>query len=83
MQTVQQRWERFERDMVPAGASPAQRQVLRRAFYAGFYESLGAITDVSQQVPDEEQAVGQIEAYYRECREYIKGELSELEKTLR
>lgn len=76
MLTVKQRWEQFERNVVPAGASAAQRQEIRRAFYAGFYESLGAITDVSQQVSDEDQAVCQIEAYYRECREYIQSELA-------
>lgn len=56
--TVFEKWQSYERTIVPAGAGAQQREACRRAFYAGAVAIYGLVTALPE---DEDDAMSYLE----------------------
>lgn len=69
--TLQDEWDRYRRDVIPAGASPVQRIESQRAFYAGAQMVLMILADLADDAVSEDQGVERIAALVRESLDFF------------
>lgn len=75
METVQQAFESYLREVVPVDASAIQIQECRRAFYGGALSMLSTLMALGEDSITEDQGIDIIEARVQECLaflEYVK-----------
>lgn len=68
--TIKGDWENFERIMIPKAAEKMQRFLMRRAFYAGFYDSMHAQKDLITSNLSADKKTAAVETYLEECRAF-------------
>ncbi|WP_088893147.1 hypothetical protein [Leptolyngbya ohadii] len=54
--TIRQKWQQFERSVMPIDASPIQKQEMRRAFYAGAFALLDIVAQIGSDESISEEA---------------------------
>lgn len=71
MKSIAERWKRFESLVMPAHAHATQRQEMKRAFYAGFHESLMAGLEMADESKDNDDVgATMIQRLYDECQQF-------------
>lgn len=66
MNTIQQAWETFERDVVPKDAGRVQRTEMKRAFYAGATAALSVTSAIGEHGISEDAGVAILEGLHQE-----------------
>jgi hypothetical protein len=67
MNTIQQAWQTFERDIIPADAPTIQRVEMKRAFYAGAAVILSVNAHIAEEGVSEDAAVAILEGLMEEA----------------
>jgi hypothetical protein len=80
--SIAQLWTIFAGAVLPADASPVQRQEMRKAFYAGFIEAFRIMTEFSADLPQDE-AMSVLDRLNVESLDFVKGMVAELKATPR
>lgn len=70
MNTIADQWTAFDALVVPKSAGPAQRQEMRRAFYAGAEAMLRLQFSIGDEAVSEEAGVAMMEGWHDECRRF-------------
>jgi hypothetical protein len=66
--TVNEAWQSYLEEVMPAHASRIQKHETRLAFYAGGIAIFGMISDISATEPDTDKATVKIEALLQELK---------------
>lgn len=69
-------WTQFAGAVLPAGAPAIQREEMRKAFYAGFFEYFKISNDMSTELT-EEQAVKVLERLGKEASDFFEKMMKE------
>ncbi len=67
--TLREQWQSFALEILPLDCSEIQRKETRRAFYAGAWGMFHLVSQVSDEVPDEE-AFQMLDAWKAEMEEF-------------
>ena len=70
MNTIQQHWESYAAEVIPADAGATQRTECRRAFYAGAHAMLGTFWGLGSMDVSEDAGVAVIEGLYQEAQAF-------------
>lgn len=71
MNTIQERWESFKKDVIPEDAPEFQVQDMKRAFYSGVIAMMNIDLVVSEDGVSDEAAVAMLEGCHQEARQYV------------
>lgn len=73
VETVAESWQTYRAAVVPQGASPAQVEETRRAFYAGSYFMLMNVAyNIGDDTTSEEEGIEHLEQLKAECETFAK-----------
>jgi hypothetical protein len=70
MRTIAALWESYNKEVVPATASPIQRQELRRAFYAGAGSMMGLVYDLGDDSISEDAGIAVMQGLVDEAHAF-------------
>lgn len=64
-------WTQFAGAVLPVNASTVQREEMKKAFYAGFFECFSVHHDLVANIPDDE-GIKVLERLFAEAKEFYK-----------
>jgi hypothetical protein len=70
MNTIQSKWELFERLVIPKDAPEIQRKEMRRAFYAGAEAILQLQFVIGEESISEDAAMAMLTGLHSECAQF-------------
>lgn len=71
MKTIAEQWADFESVVIPRSAGGAQRQEMRRAFYAGFHSALEcALQAADESGDDDDLGARMLQSLRDECKKF-------------